>query len=124
MQGLLAATVLQPDRSWYLSDLSKCLNGAPGLCKVPWPRGQGGRLTRRRDGNRVYYRADPDCPFLRDLQGLIGKTAGLVDVLREVMARLKKRVVVAFLHGSVAKSAEKSASDVDLIVIGASGWRT
>ncbi len=122
MQGLLAATVLQPDRSWYLSDLSKRLNVRPSTLQGSLAAlVKAGVLTRRRDGNRVYYRADPDCPFLRDLQGLIGKTAGLVDVLREVMARLKKRVVVAFLHGSVAKSAEKSASDVDLIVIGSLG---
>ena len=34
------------------------------------------------------------------------------------MAKLKKRIAVAFIHGSVARSAEKSSSDVDLIVIG------
>ena len=122
MQGLLAAAVLQPDRSWYLSDLAKRLNVRPSTLQGSLAAlVKAGVLTRRGDGNRVYYRADPDCPFLPDLQGLIGKTAGLVDVLRAVMARLKKRVVVAFIHGSVARSAEKSASDVDLIVVGSLG---
>jgi predicted nucleotidyltransferase len=66
----------------------------------------------------VYFQVDPNCPFLLELQGLIEKTVGLVDVLRKVLAKLKKRIAVAFIHGSVARSAEKSSSDVDLIIIG------
>ncbi|MBN2025045.1 MAG: nucleotidyltransferase domain-containing protein [Pirellulales bacterium] len=77
-----------------------------------------GVLTRRKDGNRVYYQADPDCPFLGELQGLLAKTVGLVDVVREALLPLADRMEVVFLFGSVAKSSERSASDVDAIVIG------
>jgi uncharacterized protein len=119
MQGLLASTVLQPDRAWYLSDLAKHLAVRPSSLQSSLAAlVKAGILTRRKDGNRVYFQADPNCPFLPELQGLIGKTAGLVDVLREVLAKLKKRIAVAFIHGSVARSAEKSSSDVDLIIIG------
>jgi uncharacterized protein len=119
MQGVLASTVLQPDRSWYLSDLAKHLGVGPSSLQSSLAAlVKAGILTRRKEGNRVYFQADPDCPFLLELQGLIEKTAGLVDVLQEAMAKLKKRIAVAFIHGSVARSAEKSASDVDLIVIG------
>jgi predicted nucleotidyltransferase len=119
MQGLLASTVLQPDRSWYLSDLAKHLGVGPSSLQSSLAAlVKAGILTRRKEGNRVYFQADPNCPFLLELQGLIEKTVGLVDVLREAMAKLKKRIAVAFIHGSVARSAEKSSSDVDLIVIG------
>ncbi len=119
MQGLLASTVMQPDRAWYLSDLAKHQGVSPSTLQSSLAAlVKAGVLTRRKDGNRVYFQADPNCPFLPELQGLIGKTAGLVDVLREAMAKLKKRIAVAFIHGSVARSAEKSSSDVDLIVIG------
>jgi predicted nucleotidyltransferase len=119
MQGLLASTVLQPGRAWYLSDLAKRLSVCPSSLQSSLAAlVKSGILTRRKDGNRVYFQADPNCPFLPELQGLIGKTVGLVDVLREAMAKLAKRIAVAFIHGSVARSAEKSSSDVDLIVIG------
>jgi predicted nucleotidyltransferase len=122
MQGLLASTVLQPGRSWYMSHLARHLAVPPSSLQSSLAAlVKAGVLTRRKEGNRVYFQADPNCPFLPELQGLLGKTAGLVDVLRDVLAKLKKRITVAFLHGSVARSAEQSASDVDLIVIGAVG---
>ena len=85
VQGLLAATVLQPERSWYLSDLAKHLGRRPSSLQAPLASlAAAGILRRRKDGNRVYYQADPQCPFLRELQGIIAKTVGLADVLREV----------------------------------------
>lgn len=50
------------------------------------------------------------------------KTAGLVEVLRR---SLKKESVIkiAFVFGSIAREEEKSASDVDLVVIGKLGLR-
>lgn len=122
MQGLLASTVMQPDRAWYLSDLAKRQGVRPSTLQSSLAAlVKAGVLTRRREGNRVYYQADPACPFLLELQGLIGKTVGLVDVLRDAVARFRKRITVAFIHGSIARSAENSASDVDLVVIGTLG---
>jgi predicted nucleotidyltransferase len=121
-QGLLAATVLQPDRWWYLSDLAKHLGRRPSSLQQPLEAlVAAGVFSRRKDGNRVYFRADPDCPFLPELQGLIAKTVGLIDVIRDALAPLAGRLEVAFLHGSIAKAREHSASDIDLIAIGALG---
>jgi predicted nucleotidyltransferase len=118
-QALLAATVLQPDRSWYLSDLAKHLQRQPSSLQQPLAGlVSAGVLTRRKDGNRVYFQADPDCPFLGELQGLLAKTVGLVDVVREALAPLEARIRVAFIYGSVANSSEHSSSDVDLLAIG------
>ncbi len=121
-QGLLAATVLQPDRWWYLSDLAKHLHRSPSSLQTPLASlVSAGILSRRKEGNRVYFQPDPDCPFLPELQGLMAKTVGLVDVLREALLPLEDRLEVAFVHGSVAKSSEVAASDVDVVVIGSLG---
>ena len=121
-QGLLAATVLQPDRWWYLSDLAKHLRRRPSSLQTPLAAlVSAGILSRRKEGNRVYFQANPDCPFLPELQGLMAKTVGLVDVLREALAPLEDRLEVAFIHGSVAKSREGAASDVDVVAIGSLG---
>src|SRR5205814_2533092 len=70
------------------------------------------------DGNRVYYRADPDCPILPELSSMLVKTAAVADVLREALTPLAKRIRLAFIHGSLAEGRERSGSDVDLIVVG------
>jgi len=78
-------------------------------------------LRRRRDGNRVYFQANPDCLFLPELQGLLVKTAGMVDVLREALTPFAKRIHWAFIYGSVARAEELATSDVDLMIIGKVG---
>ena len=118
-QALLAATVLQPARSWYLSDLAKHLHRQPSTLQQPLAGlVSAGVLSRRKDGNRVYFQANPDCPFLGELQGLLAKTVGLVDVVREALATVEDRIRVAFIYGSVAKSSEQASSDVDLLAVG------
>jgi predicted nucleotidyltransferase len=78
-------------------------------------------LRQRRDGNRVYFQANPDCPFLPELQGLLVKTAGIGDVLRETLTPFAPRIDWAFIYGSVARAEELAASDVDLMIIGQVG---
>lgn len=77
-----------------------------------------GILQRRRDGNRVYYRADSDCPILAELSGILTKTCGIAEPLREALAPLAGAIRCAFIHGSIAESRERSESDIDLILIG------
>jgi predicted nucleotidyltransferase len=48
----------------------------------------------------------------------MAKTAGLVDLLREALAPIRSRIRVAFVHGSVARGAERSSSDVNLLLVG------
>jgi predicted nucleotidyltransferase len=121
-QDLLAATVLRPERAWYLSDLAKHLRRRPSSLQEPLAAlVAAGVLSRRKEGNRVYFQANPDCPFLPELQGLMAKTVGLVDVLRDALAPLKSHLTVAFIHGSVAASREHAGSDVDLVAIGRAG---
>jgi len=49
------------------------------------------------------------------------KTAGLVDVLREVLEPFADRIDWAFVYGSIARSEELASSDVDLMIIGRVG---
>jgi DNA-binding transcriptional ArsR family regulator len=121
-QALLAATVLHPDRWWYLSDLAKHLRVRPSsLQRELAALVDAGILRRRRDGNRVYFQPNPDCPFLPELQGLLVKTAGVVETLREALSRFATRLDWAFVYGSVARAEELAASDVDLMLIGRVG---
>lgn len=121
-QAILAATLTRPDRAWYLSDLAKHLGRVPSsLQRELAALVRAGILLRRQDGNRVYFQADPDCPVLPELRGLMIKTAGLADVIRDVLLPFGDGIRLALIYGSMARSDERSASDVDLLVVGEIG---
>ena len=119
MQGVLGATVLRPEREWYLSDLAAHLGVGPSsLQRTLAKLTRAGILNRRGNGNRVYYRPDPACPILGELAGILTKTAGIAEPLREALAPFADKIRVAFIHGSMAEERERSESNVDLIVVG------
>ncbi len=74
-------------------------------------------VKKRRDGNRLYYRANKDHPLYADIHSLVVKTVGLADIFRKIFDR-QPDIKIAFIFGSIASQSEKSSSDVDLMVIG------
>jgi DNA-binding transcriptional ArsR family regulator len=79
-------------------------------------------LKSRKDGNRLYYRANTEHPLYHDIRTIVLKTSGLVEVLNRILD--KESVKVAFIFGSIAQNQEGARSDVDLMVIGKVGLRT
>lgn len=119
VQQILSAVLLERRSSWYLSDLAKRLGRAPSTLQRPLSSlVAAGILTRAVDGNRVYYAKDSQCSILPELKGLLQKTVGLVDVLRNSLKRFEKSCLVAFIYGSIARDAEQSSSDIDLLIVG------
>jgi predicted nucleotidyltransferase len=119
---ILAATLTQPDKWWYLSELAQFLRTTPSsLQRDLKALVDGGILQQRREGARAYFKADTRSPLFTDLRGLVEKTAGLLPTLERLLERFATGVDVAFVYGSVARGEERSTSDVDLLVIGAVG---
>jgi len=79
-------------------------------------------LLTRRDGNRLYFRANAAHPLFTDLRQLVLKTAGLREVLADAL-RDVPGIELAFVFGSLASGDGKAGSDVDLMVIGDAGLR-
>lgn len=119
---VLAATLNQPDKWWYLSELAQFLGTTPSsLQRELKALVDGGILQRRREGTRTYFRAETRSPLFRELRGLVEKTVGVLPTLQEVLAPLRAGMDCAFVYGSVARSDEHALSDVDLMVIGSVG---
>ena len=118
-QGILAATLVQPEKVWYVSELARRM-GVPSssLQRELQELTNAGILKSYRQGRMVYYRANSDSPLFPELRGLLLKTSGLVDVLRDALKPVAGRITLAFVYGSIASSQERSESDVDLMVIG------
>jgi len=118
-QGILAAIFMQPDKTWYASELARRM-GVPSssLQRELADLTQVGLLKHSRQGRMAYYQANTASPVFTDLRGLLLKTAGLVDVLADALKPLKGRVHLAFVYGSIARNEDTSESDIDLMVIG------
>jgi predicted nucleotidyltransferase len=80
-------------------------------------------VDKKRDGNRLYYRANKQHPIYSEIRSLVIITVGLFDLLRDTLADLKS-IRVAFVFGSLASGLENSKSDIDLMVIGSLGLRS
>lgn len=119
---LLAATLTQPDKWWYLSELAQFLGTSPSsLQRELRALVDGGILNQRREGTRTYFKADTRSPLFPDLHGLLDKTAGIFAVIRAALAPFEREIECAFVYGSIARAREHALSDVDVMVIGSVG---
>jgi DNA-binding transcriptional ArsR family regulator len=118
-QKVLAETLGHPERWWYLHELARTLKLRPSSIQRDLATlTAAGILSRRRNGNRVYFKADETCTIFPELRQLLLKTIGLVDVVKQALQPLSSKTEVAFVYGSIAASEERSSSDVDLMIIG------
>jgi predicted nucleotidyltransferase len=116
---VLAATLTQPEKWWYLSELAQFLGTSPSsLQRELKALVDGGILETRRESTRAYFKADTRSPVFPELRSLIDKTAGVLPTLREVLRPLDRRIACAFIYGSVARNEEHAVSDIDLMVVG------
>jgi len=79
-------------------------------------------VIKRKDGNRTYFRANKNHPLFLDIQRLVLKTVGLVDILHNELKN-SREILIAFVFGSIARQREMAESDVDLFVVGDLGLR-
>jgi predicted nucleotidyltransferase len=118
-QAILSAVLLRPDKWWYLTDLAKHIGVSPSsLQRELVSLVNGDLLISRRDGKRVYYKINQDCPIVEELQTIFVKTSGIADVIKSCLNRFGDKIDIAFVYGSVARTEELSTSDVDLMIIG------
>lgn len=119
---VLATLLLNPERKWYMLEIAKHLGVARSTLQGELSALVHSEiLTSQPDGNRIYYQANIDCPILPELQGLLIKTVGLIEILKNVLSPLTKKIETAFIYGSFAQAAELAGSDIDLFIIGSIG---
>jgi predicted nucleotidyltransferase len=79
---------------------------------------QAGLIARSTVGNQVFYQANRSNPIFTELSAILAKTVGVFQLLRSALEPLRKRIVSAFVFGSLAKQQETAESDVDLMIVG------
>jgi len=103
MAPLLRLIVVDPEREYYQRELQR-LSGAHlrqiqrDLLRLE----QSGLVESRGHGNRTYYRAATTHPAFADMRGLVLKTVGLGDVVRDALYSAAAYIDFAFIFGSFA----------------------
>lgn len=108
-----------PDRSFYANELFRLAGSGTGavvreLAKLT----ASGLVTVNKIGNQKHYQANRAAPIFEELRGIVLKTFGMADVLRQGLLPISSKIAVAFIYGSVAKGTDTAKSDVDVMVIG------
>ena len=78
-----------------------------------------GIIIREVQGRQVYYRANSRCPIFNELKGIVRKTFGVADVLKQSLATVMEKISVAFIFGSIASNTDDRKSDIDVMIVGA-----
>ena len=121
--SVLSALLLHPDKSLHVRELARVVGASPGsLHRELRLLTDLGLLLRQEVGRQVHYQANPQCPVFAELAGLLRKTLGVADVLRDALVPLGDRVALAFVYGSMAAGTERPGSDVDVMVLGDVGF--
>ncbi len=117
-QRVLAWLFGQPERSFYATELIGLAGAGSGAVQRELARlERSGLVTTRAVGTQKHYQANPAAPIYAELCGIVQKTVGLAEPLRDALAPLAASIQAAFVYGSIAKREDTASSDIDLMLI-------
>ncbi len=117
-QRVLGLIFGQPARSYYATELITLAAIGSGAVQRELARlEQSALVIVRSVGNQKHYQANADAPLFGELCGIVQKTIGLADPLREALRPFESQIDAAFVYGSVAKNRDTANSDVDVMLI-------
>jgi uncharacterized protein len=119
LQRVLSALMLNPDRSFSLSELLRIGGGGHGATQnIVKALGEAGLVRDRRMGNQRLFTVNTEHPLYPELRSIALKTFGLRDRLREALVPFGDRIDMAFVFGSMANGTDRADSDIDLMIVG------
>lgn len=117
-QRVLAVLFGTPDRSFYANEvIALAQSGTGAVQRELASLSEAGLLNVSKLGNQKHYQANASAPVFVELRGLVQKTMGLADVLRDALVPLAAQIDMAFVYGSVARQQDTAHSDVDVMII-------
>jgi predicted nucleotidyltransferase len=101
-QRVLALLFGQPERRFQSAEVIRLAKSGTGAVHRQLARLENAGLSS---------------PVFDELHGIVVKTVAVVEPLRRALERKAKRIVAAFVYGSVSKGSDRAGSDIDLMVI-------
>lgn len=116
---LLTCFFVRPQSRLYGREVSRLINGSHGSVRRELKTlVNAGILKTAKEGRQRYYWADRDCMIFAELRGIVVKTFGVVESIRDSLADVANGVRIAAVFGSIASGEDTARSDIDLLVIG------
>jgi predicted nucleotidyltransferase len=116
---VLALLFGQPDRAFHASEIIRLAGSGSGAVQRELEKlANSGILLVTESANRKLYQTNRQSPIFDELHGLIAKTVGLVEPLRDALKPFAESIDVAFVYGSVARGRDTAKSDIDLMIVG------
>jgi predicted nucleotidyltransferase len=117
-QKVLGLLFGQPDRSFYANELATLgMTGRGALQRELQRMTSSGLISVTLIGRQKHYQANKNMLIYHELRGIVLKTFGLSDILRQALSESAHNITSAFIYGSVAKGTDTATSDIDLMVI-------
>jgi uncharacterized protein len=117
--AVLAALYGHVGESFYLRQLARQTNIALGPVQREIRQLVDAGLVKKETlGKQTLFSANQANPVFAEIKSLVAKTVGLHDVLVEALSPLRRKIDLAFVYGSVARSSENEGSDIDLMIVG------
>jgi predicted nucleotidyltransferase len=116
--ALLSKFMINPDKQFYIRELSRVLDMPYGmLYREVRNLVSLGILVEEKKGKVTLVSVNKSLPYFAELKGMILKTVGLGDLIRDALSGLKG-IRYALIYGSFAGGEQTETSDIDLLVVG------
>lgn len=117
-QKVLGLLFGKPDETFYLNEIVRLAGIGKGTVSRELEKMQKADLISTfRIGNQNHYQANKDCPIFEELSGIVRKTFGVSDVIKQALLEFEDEIDYAFVYGSLAKGEEATKSDIDLLIV-------
>jgi predicted nucleotidyltransferase len=118
-QKVLGLLFGKPDKRFYTNEIMRWAAMGRGTVSRELDRlVRAGLLSTTKQGNQNYYQANANNPVYEELVGIVKKTFGVADQIRDILIPLGENIELAFIYGSIAKGTERNTSDIDLMLVG------
>ena len=118
-QQLLAYYFTNPTARHHLRDLAERLSIDPSnLSKELGRLERDGLFRSEVSGRQKYFQLNREYPLFDEVRKIVAKTIGAAQLIAQSLKRIEG-IDEAYLYGSFASNQQDTASDIDVLVIGA-----
>ncbi len=115
---LIKIFLSHPQEMYYVRELTRASKEEINAVRRELARmDEKGMVKSEKRGNRLYYQFRETYPFFPELLAIVAKTTALGKAIIANKAKLGF-IKYAFLSSSFVRGLKKSASDVDLVIVG------
>jgi predicted nucleotidyltransferase len=108
----------KPFRRYYGNEIIKLAGvGTGSVRSFLYNLVTSGLVIETKEGNQKYYQANHQSPIFQELRGIVIKTFGIAEVVKEVLLPIKNEIQFSFIFGSIANGTDHANSDLDILLI-------